>query len=231
MNGTVNIYIFCKHKKLLSITSKTRVAHGMLLVSSIAKFLKYPMLWPVRSNSNEFPRDIWCPTWDTNDGNDIHQSAQLSLEPQASSLVTWCDRHWFHWGTKEIDKVMVMENLNNEHHHKLDVMYRQLESKNKVLGELNNDIMKCWNLRDIKREVQESNAITTNIIEYKARIESVKRPVNTSKIVRLAPDSTEAISTVARPCLPQLTLPTFKGNVTRWTSFWDSYNSAIHSNS
>ena len=124
--------------------------------------------------------------------------------------------------TKEIDEVMAMEMLNNEHHHKLDVMYRQLESKAKLLGELDNDIMKCCDLGDIEREVQESNAITTKIIEYKARIESVKRPVNTSEIVRPAPDSTEAVSTVAKPRLPRLTLPTFKGDVTRWTSFWDS---------
>ena len=64
--------------------------------------------------------------------------------------------------------------LNNEHYHKLDVMYRQLESKAKVLGELDNDIMKCCELGDIEREVQESDAITTKIIEYKTRIESVK---------------------------------------------------------
>ena len=44
-------------------------------------------------------------------------------------------------------------------------------------------------------------------------------------------DSSEAISTVIRPRLPRLTLPTFKGNVTPWTSFWESFHSAIHSNS
>ena len=49
-------------------------------------------------------------------------------------------------------------------------MYRQLESKAKVLADLDNDIMKCCELGDIKREVQESDAIATKIIEYKARI-------------------------------------------------------------
>ena len=34
-----------------------------------------------------------------------------------------------------------------------------------------------------------------------------------------------------KPKLPKLTLPKFKGEVTRFCSFWDSYNSAIHSNS
>ena len=43
--------------------------------------------------------------------------------------------------TKEIDKVMAVEMLNNEHHHKLDVMYQHLESKAKVLGELDNVVI------------------------------------------------------------------------------------------
>ena len=30
--------------------------------------------------------------------------------------------------------------------------------------------------------------------------------------------------------LPKLTLPHFNGNLTRWTAFWDSYESAIHGN-
>ena len=30
--------------------------------------------------------------------------------------------------------------------------------------------------------------------------------------------------------LPKLTLPHFNGNLTKWTAFWDSYESAIHSN-
>lgn len=30
--------------------------------------------------------------------------------------------------------------------------------------------------------------------------------------------------------LPKLTLPHFNSNLTKWTAFWDSYKSAIHSN-
>ena len=30
--------------------------------------------------------------------------------------------------------------------------------------------------------------------------------------------------------LPKLTLPKFKGDVKNWTSFWDSFQSAIHNN-
>ena len=55
--------------------------------------------------------------------------------------------------------------------------------------------------------------------------------MKTTEIVWPVVSDSEIISTVTRPRLPRLTLPTFKGDVTHWTSFWDSYNSAIHSNS
>ena len=34
-----------------------------------------------------------------------------------------------------------------------------------------------------------------------------------------------------RPRLPKLIIQPFDGDITGWTSFWDSYNSAIHTNS
>ena len=37
-------------------------------------------------------------------------------------------------------------------------------------------------------------------------------------------------STASLPKLPKLQLPKFNGRVTEWNSFWDSFNSAIHSN-
>ena len=42
--------------------------------------------------------------------------------------------------------------------------------------------------------------------------------------------SRPSVVTALKPKLPKLTLPKFKGEVTRFCSFWDSYNSAIHSN-
>ena len=68
--------------------------------------------------------------------------------------------------TKEIDDVMAVEALSDKHYHKLNVMYWQLESKAKVLADLDNEVMKCYELGDIKKEVQESDAITIKITKY-----------------------------------------------------------------
>ena len=40
----------------------------------------------------------------------------------------------------------------------------------------------------------------------------------------------EGHSTALKPKLPKLTLPKFKGEVTKFHAFWDSFESAIHTN-
>lgn len=40
----------------------------------------------------------------------------------------------------------------------------------------------------------------------------------------------QATATASLPKLPKLELPKFRGQVTEWSSFWDSYDAAIHSN-
>ena len=57
-----------------------------------------------------------------------------------------------------------------------------------------------------------------------------------SAIGRSAPaeaveSTTEAHVRGARVKLPKITLPRFNGDPVRWTSFWDSYQSAIYLNS
>ena len=126
--------------------------------------------------------------------------------------------------------MLVSGTLNEEHRHKLNIVHRQLEAKAKVLAELDNDVMKCCELGEIEREVQEADVIAAKIIEYKAKLESIMRPANNTDPTRVTLDPSETSSIVIRPRLPKLTLPTYKGDVTRWTSFWDSYDSAIHSN-
>ena len=37
--------------------------------------------------------------------------------------------------------------------------------------------------------------------------------------------------TLSKAKLPKLDLPVFKGDITEWTTFWDMYESAVHSNS
>ena len=44
------------------------------------------------------------------------------------------------------------------------------------------------------------------------------------------PISAPAVVATLRVRLPKLTIQPFDGNVTHWTSFWDSFDSVIHQN-
>ena len=45
-----------------------------------------------------------------------------------------------------------------------------------------------------------------------------------------SPNYANPMATQPRAKLPKLVLPKFKGDVTQWQGFWDSYNSSIHTN-
>ena len=44
------------------------------------------------------------------------------------------------------------------------------------------------------------------------------------------PPTVATTPTTARVKLPKISLPHFRGNLMRWSTFWDSFNSAIHTN-
>ena len=59
-------------------------------------------------------------------------------------------------------------------------------------------------------------------------------PLSTGSLDGHSPTSlVPAVSTTSHPQvkLPKLSIKKFNGDVTKWVTFWDSYNSSIHSNS
>ena len=105
---------------------------------------------------------------------------------------------------KEINEVMSVEVLNEEDYQKLNTMHRQLETKDKMLTDLDRDIIKCCDLSEIEKKVQEADVIAAKIIEYKTKLESVKRPITSIEPTRTTTELSEAASLVTRPCLPKL---------------------------
>lgn len=54
--------------------------------------------------------------------------------------------------------------------------------------------------------------------------------VQTAFYEQSASSEASASSAVVEPKFPKLTLPKFRRKITTWNTFWDSYDSAIHSN-
>ena len=137
--------------------------------------------------------------------------------------------------TREIDEMFTLESLTEEHRTRLNVLRLQLETKSTVLAELDKEIFSCCELGEIEGEIEEAESIVAKIIQYKTKIESVLNPnVGITSSLRssvVEPSTVETTTSGTKPRLPKLILPTFKGDVTRWVTFWDSYKSAIHNNS
>ena len=78
----------------------------------------------------------------------------------------------------------------------------------------------------VLREITEADEFSERIYESLARINMCVSGAGGSS-EGAGPSS----STLSKAKLPKLDLPAFKGDITEWTTFWDMYESAVHSNS
>ena len=89
--------------------------------------------------------------------------------------------------------------------------------------------MSLCDIEEVKGEIEEAELTIARLIECKHRIEEV---VNSNSSITAAVSDSASHSAVAAAVntshLPKLILPKFRGDVTRWTTFWDSYKSAVH---
>ena len=97
---------------------------------------------------------------------------------------------------------------------------------------MDKEILARCDLEAIANELEESEAVTAKIINCKQRIEerlSIATPVTSAPATHMV-HATLPAPTVAKPRLPRLQLPRFRGDVKNWPAFWDSYKSAVHEN-
>ena len=109
-----------------------------------------------------------------------------------------------------------------------------MEAKQSILNNLDREILSLCELIDVDGEIDESETITAKLIAYKGKLESVLQPARSGvPEVTALPDSA-SVSPLsvhsAKARLPKLHLPKFRGDVTAWTTFWDSFKAAVHDN-
>ena len=129
---------------------------------------------------------------------------------------------------REVDEIVTADPSTAEAQARLKVIFKQLEAKSAVLSELDREISSLCDLDEVEGEIEEAERVIAKLIECKRRIEEVINPP--SRISTIG-DPTP-LSTVAPPVttnrLPKLILSKFRGDVTKWTAFWDSFSSAVH---
>ena len=142
----------------------------------------------------------------------------------------------------EIDEEILglcdVKDIEQEIEESAEVVSRILTAKRKLEDALKPGISKVINEKNNgqssqlspNQEVDYGNDNSTNstIIDSGEQSNSASQSeVNTNTSQSTAITSA---TTNVKPKLPKLTLPKFKGDVTKWNTFWDSYESTIHKN-
>ena len=113
-----------------------------------------------------------------------------------------------------------------------------LQEKFELLRKLSDDIVaELHNEGEIATEIEGSEALFDQVRSAIFRINKamstpghVIPPASTSPPPSPGGGGHMTTPTVSRMKLPELTLTPFDGNYTRWCTFWDSYESAVHNN-
>ena len=137
--------------------------------------------------------------------------------------------------TNEINTILSTSSLSNESLTRLNILKQHLDAKQKTLNELDGKILAEIKVEDIEKEIEETEVIIVAITETKEKIEQATRAYNTNTSTNVEVGNTNGSSLATAnnsvfTILPKLQLPHFKGNVTKWNSFWDSFKSSVHSN-
>ena len=102
-----------------------------------------------------------------------------------------------------------------------------LEEKLETLKQLDGEVLDLTGEDDLETEIQQSEEFKDEIYSAIVKLNHSVTPVTRST----ASTSGPMIHSDSKIKLPKLTIPPFEGDITKWTPFWDSYDSAIHRNS
>ena len=152
--------------------------------------------------------------------------------------------------TQEARNIADAESIDNSQRERLAMLQVLLQDKLKVLLQLDEDILTTCATEEIEGEIAESDTVNSRITETIKRCKRAKKAPVASTATPIIRESTplrfeersppdidipenpvnsddshvsRASISALKLKLPKLTLPKFKGEVTRFRSFWDSY--------
>ena len=149
----------------------------------------------------------------------------------------------------ETGKILGLDSLDKG---TLKTIANLLEEKFKYVEDLDNQILVACGVEEIEGEIEASAAIVSRVLDAQRKISEITKPspveippqsssLNQTHAISPDQDSVGMFSEVSnqdplslphrvRSKLPQLVLPKFRGDVTQYRTFWDSFESAVHSN-
>ena len=109
---------------------------------------------------------------------------------------------------------------------KLDILKRGLEETLDNLRRFDNQIAAILDPGDVTKDIEDAEAIKDEIFVAMAQVDNAL----VAPRVGGTPASTAAVGAPTVAKLPKLQLKHFNGSLTGWSSFWDTYKTAVHLN-
>ena len=123
---------------------------------------------------------------------------------------------------------------------KISQLKRSLEEKLQTLTKCDEEILSLVPEGDIEEEIVRADEIKERLYNALSLLESSSQPASSptnASPVAIEPSTATDLPDVdpgssrgAKVRLPKISLPRFSGDPLKWTTFWDSYQSAIHLN-
>ena len=116
---------------------------------------------------------------------------------------------------------------------KLAQLKLSLQEKLETLKQLDSEIVDLTPEDGLEEEIEQADGYKDNVYRALTMIDKAlnakhSRPTPAASAPALtAPTVTPHVNQVK---LPKLSLPHFSGNIMKWATFWDSYESAVHKN-
>ena len=116
---------------------------------------------------------------------------------------------------------------------KLAQLKLSLQEKLETLKQLDSEIVDLTPEDGLEEEIEQADGYKDNVYRALTMIDkalSAKHSHSTPAVSAPAPTAPTVTPHVNKVKLPKLSLPHFSGNITKWATFWDSYESAVHKN-
>ena len=138
------------------------------------------------------------------------------------------ERVWWAQGIKMVRKVQELPALDHPNQSQLTRIKLSLQEKMGILKQLDCEVVNLVKEEEIAEELEQADVYMEDVYDVMAKLELLQRNSTADPSVAMAVRR-EATSE-SKVKLPKLTIQPFKGELTTWSTFWDSYQVAIHKN-
>lgn len=131
---------------------------------------------------------------------------------------------------KEVDTAIGTPSVDCD---RLSQLKLSLDEKLQTLKSLDTEIVELVPEEELDKEIEQADGYKHSIFRALTQIEKALHIASTSRSMSSSTDMPKPIpvsASVHKVKLPKIVLPHFGGNLMKWPSFWDSYESAVHRN-